>query len=283
VKERTQSTFSLASILFSMMTAAARVAIANEIPDASGALHTCYKPSAAEKSGGAVLNIIDPALADCKEGENSLILNQAGPEGRPGPEGLQGPQGPAGEAGSQGPQGPQGLSGLQGPEGPQGTPGTQGPIGPAGPSGPTGPSGTGIASLSDLDGVPCTVDSRAGMLSTSVATGGVVTLRCLADSVLLTLTLTGNLEGSVTVCFGFPIPSCTDQPKDVVIFEEEGESFSGSVCSAGCPVPIGKTLGLMPIHDGTVVWSGCDVVGEGERPLCTVTMNADRAISADFQ
>lgn len=72
-----------------------------------------------------------------------------------------------------------GLQGAPGPAGPQGPAGAAGPEGPAGPQGEPGPA---LASLDDLDGIPCTTASGlTGAVDLQAAVDGEVTLRCSGD------------------------------------------------------------------------------------------------------
>lgn len=91
----------------------AAYAASASIPDSSGVIHGCFKPT----SNGSVspLGVIDTTLPGgmCPKGQRALSWNQTGP------------QGPAG------PVGPTGATGLTGPEG---------PLGPTGATGPAGPS-----------------------------------------------------------------------------------------------------------------------------------------------
>jgi hypothetical protein len=111
-----------------------------------------------------------------------------GPPGPAGPQGATGPAGPAGVAGAMGLPGPPGQAGpigLTGASGPPGAPGaaglsgTQGPPGQQGIAGPQGPAGAPVASLSDLDGIACTVNGIPATIVTSVnAKSGGVSLVC---------------------------------------------------------------------------------------------------------
>ena len=97
----------------------AAYAASASIPDSSGVIHGCFKPT----SNGSVspFGVVDTALPGgmCPKGQTALSWNQTGP------------QGPAG------PVGPTGATGLTGPEGPVGPTGATGPAGPstAGPGG----------------------------------------------------------------------------------------------------------------------------------------------------
>ena len=97
---------------------AGTVVASASIPDATGAIHACYR-----KQGGQ-LRLIDTAKGQrCAATETGIVWYQDGPRG---PRGRRGPEGPQG---SQGPQGIQGGQGIQGPIGPTGPQGTRGPGG----------------------------------------------------------------------------------------------------------------------------------------------------------
>jgi collagen triple helix repeat protein len=92
-----------------------------------------------------------------------------GAPGADGPGGLQGPQGLEGPPGSNGGPGASGADGAQGPpgaDGAEGPPGAQGPEGLQGPPGPKGDQGDPgvIGSLEQLNGKPCALFGRAGVL-----------------------------------------------------------------------------------------------------------------------
>lgn len=71
--------------------------------------------------------------------DSTVVSNQPGEQGIPGPTGNTGPTGPTGPIGpSGGPPGPTGPTGPQGPCGPRGACGGPGPTGPTGPTGPGG-------------------------------------------------------------------------------------------------------------------------------------------------
>ena len=116
-------------------------------------------------------------------------LGAPGPQGLSGPPGTQGIPGPVGSAGAvgvPGPMGPQGMPGVAGPQGIQGLPGTAGapgsigPQGLQGPAGPTGPAGTSgpLASLSALNGIPCSVGTTAGTTILSFGAGSAAVITC---------------------------------------------------------------------------------------------------------
>jgi hypothetical protein len=69
-------------------------------------------------------------------------------------------------------------------QGPRGEPGPAGPAGPEGPEGPAGPQGDpgrGLASLGDLQGIPCTPeDGGTGSVELDVAGDDTVLIRCVA-------------------------------------------------------------------------------------------------------
>ena len=73
------------------------------IPDSSGVIHGCYKPS-----DGKLL-VIDYPTVSCPTGTTSLDWNQTGSQG---PVGATGATGTTGATGATGPQGPAGISGI---------------------------------------------------------------------------------------------------------------------------------------------------------------------------
>ena len=126
-------------------------------PAAVGTIHACRHPA------GGFLRMVS-APGDCRRRETAISWNVSGPPGPAGEKGEKGDPGAAGPAGPQGPAGPTGPAGPQGPKGDKGDPGTT------------------ISGVEALDGLPCTTaDGAAGELDVSVAAGGAVTLRCLAD------------------------------------------------------------------------------------------------------
>jgi hypothetical protein len=79
----------------------AAYAASASIPDSSGVIHGCYKPTS--NGGVSALGVIDTALpgGTCPKGQTALSWNQTGPQGPAGPAGPQGPAGPstAGQSG----------------------------------------------------------------------------------------------------------------------------------------------------------------------------------------
>jgi Collagen triple helix repeat (20 copies) len=119
---------------FAVLIVGGGVALAT-IPSSSGVVNGCYN-----KTSGA-LRVIDPAAANCSNGESPLNWNQTGPQGLQGPQGPAGPKGDKGDKGDQGLTGSQGAKGDAGAQGPAGPTGPQGPKGDAGAQGPQGPGG----------------------------------------------------------------------------------------------------------------------------------------------
>src|SRR6266851_5996580 len=117
------------------------------IPDSSGVSNACFK------SSSGLLRVIDTATDSCGPSETAISWSQTGPQGPAGPPGANGLPGP------QGAVGPAGPAGIQGPKGDQGATGAQGPQGAAGPPGPA------LASLDNLNGVPCTLPNGAGSVA----------------------------------------------------------------------------------------------------------------------
>jgi uncharacterized repeat protein (TIGR02543 family) len=145
---------------------------------------------------------------------------------------------------------------AQGPTGPQGLPGQDGAKGDPGEPGP------GLASLEDLEGLPCRVgEPDEGTMevgySSSSGTAREVSLTC-TSSTLHTLTVTQPTGGRVT---GGPI-DC------------------GDTCSVafapGNEVELTATPASGFVFDG---WTG-DCSGKG---TCTVTMDGDHAVGATFR
>jgi len=92
----------VAAILVGSLTAGVSYA---SIPDGSGVIHGCYKPS----NRATTLKLIDTArTSQCPNGYDSVTWNQTGPQGPAGAQGVQGPQGQTGATGSQGVAGPPG-------------------------------------------------------------------------------------------------------------------------------------------------------------------------------
>ena len=120
--------------------------------------------------------------------------------GTPGKDGLPGAPGTNGTNGTNGVDGKDGINGAPGKDGKDGLPGTP---------------GTGIASLADLDGVPCTTKTLGpGTVHTDVAASGAVSITCLpTTSYLLSITVDGAGTGSVTSDVGSidcPAASCAE-------------------------------------------------------------------------
>ena len=110
------------------------------IPDASGVIHACYRPS------HGPLRVVGYPTERCGNSDHLLSWNRVGPRGLVGPQGDTGPQGPVGpqgetgrqgETGPQGEPGPRGETGAEGPRGPQGEAGVPGERGPQGERGPS--------------------------------------------------------------------------------------------------------------------------------------------------
>jgi len=199
------------------------------------------------KETGAVR--IVGSTSECRAQETALTWNVQGPPG---------PIGPAGAPGSPGDEGP------AGPEGPPGVPGAQGPEGPEGPEGPPGPAGAGISSFDDLAGLPCNAgNDGAGVIaiSYSAAAGGVVTLTCTPTTLHeLTVTKAGNGSGTVT------------------------SNPAGITCGSDCShqYPAGRTVTLTATASGGSGFTGWAGACSGTAPTCTVTMDAAKAVTANF-
>jgi len=136
------------------------------IPDSSGVINACFKTSS------GLLRVIDTATDSCGPSETAISWSQTGP------------QGPAGPTGANGLPGPQGAVGPAGPAGAQGPKGDPGPTGAPGPQGAAGSPGPALASLDNLNGVPCTLPNGTGSVAVSYGTPNflgeaTVTLQCI--------------------------------------------------------------------------------------------------------
>jgi hypothetical protein len=180
------------------------------IPDSAGVIHGCYTTK------GGLLRVVDPAARQkCTSFETALDWNQRGPKGDTGP------QGPSGSTGQTGPQG------AKGDTGPKGDPGTQGPKGDPGPQGPPGPAGA-IATLDDLDGIPCKgTRAHPGTVRVTYGNGmeteAPITLTCVTHVVLNPGAFTAHVSGGAVQLGIFgetPVPT-------------SGWQFSGDVDAEG--------------------------------------------------
>ena len=115
----------------------------------------------------------------------------------------QGPAGPAGPKGDKGDPGAPGQTGLKGDPGAAGAAGATGPQGPAGPQGPkgdtgaTGPAGQGVASISDLNGVGCTVTGSPGTIKVETGIDGAVSLVCTLTNPRLMFVSSSLFDGNL--------------------------------------------------------------------------------------
>ena len=174
-------------------------------------------------------------------------------------------------AGAPGGTGPAGATGPQGPAGPQGIPGRQGATGAQGPAGP--------ATLTALQGSPCTVGSSAGTVSVSVnASTGAISLTCVANPADLSITVTDN---ATTV-----VPGTTDTYTVVV-------SNAGPANVAGADVidtlPTGFLNPSSPntpggvtyvnLGNGQVEWTGLNLAA-GMKTQLTLTGTVDPSLPA---
>lgn len=113
--------------------------------------------------------------------------------------------------------GPPGLPGLPGAQGEVGPPGPAGEPGPAGVTGPEGPPGPGVASLDELEGIPCTLPSgHEGHVSVAIASNGAVDVRF---QLLRTLTVTLVDTATETFVTSDP-PGITCPPACTATFQD---------------------------------------------------------------
>ena len=231
---------------------------------------------------GLVYNVAASATtpqAPCFKGDTLITFSNGrglqGPPGINGAPGKDGLPGLPGKDGINGAAGKDGTNGVDGKDGLPGTPGTNGTNGvdgkdglPGAPGkdgkdGLPGAPGTAIASLSDLDGVPCTTRTLGpGTLHTDVAASGAVSITCLpTTSYLLSVTVDGAGTGSVTSDVGSidcPAASCA-------------ESY---IIGTSVTLTAHKTAGSV-----LQAWGGAC---SGTAPTCTVPMTAARSVTATF-
>ena len=164
--------------------------------------------------------------------------------------------------GPQGPSGSQGEPGAQGTPGLPGAPGEPGLPGEPGEPGPQGPAGVGVSSFDDLDGLTCRVGTpEEGVLHTTYAADGSVTLNCLATA-LYQLTVATAGTGQGTVSSSPPGISC------------------GTDCTESYPATTVVTLTAVGINGSTFTgWSGACT---GTSPTCQVTTSAAKSVTATF-
>lgn len=211
------------------------------------------------------------------------LTGATGPSGPQGPRGTQGATGPQGIVGPTGARGPQGLAGATGLAGSVGPPGATGPRGLTGPQGPAGPAGATLTSLGDLDGVACSIGSTGGALVTSIASDGLVEIRCVIETRALTITMTGIVTPYVTCALGI----CVTSPRRAVISPGNPEcpatTFPGGggtpSPTGGCqvPLPVGVLAQIAPVPSNEAAWTGCDAVSA--QNACDVNMSTDRAVT----
>jgi hypothetical protein len=217
-----------------LLAGAAGVALAT-IPGSTGVINGCY-----EKRTG-ILRVIDAeAGKTCLSFETPINWNQKGLKGDPGVEGAQGPPGPPGAKGD---------------------------------PGPPGPPGAGIASLEDLNGLPCRSGTPAeGTVSVQYSDGsGSASLVCTATPkdtpITHSLTVTKDGTGSGVIVDAATGTPCALDPADA------------TVCTA--TYPHGTVVSLLARADpGStfVAWSGAC----SGATSCSVTLDQDRNVTATF-
>ena len=156
-------------------------------------------------------------------------------------------------------QGPKGDTGAQGPQGDQGPPGPQGE---AGPQGEPGPPGAGLASLEDLNGVPCRVGVPGeGIIEVAYETGGAVSISCKSTTLnALTVTKSGNGLGLVA------------------------STPAGIHCGLTCShfFEFDQSVTLTATANGGYAFTGWSGACSDTSSTCTVTMDDAKSVTATF-
>jgi hypothetical protein len=193
---------------------------------------------------------------------NDGAAGTTGPAGANGLDGAAGATGPAGADGLPGRDGTNGVDGAQGPKGDTGASGTNGTNGVDGAQGPRGDPGSGLSSLSDLNGIACSVGSSAGTVRVTVASTGSIAVTCAPGT---GKQLTVIVVGSGTV---------TSAP---------GGIDCGSTCSADFATGSQVTLTAVPAA-GTRVksWEGCTPSGAAMLS-CELPMTGTTSVTVTFE
>jgi hypothetical protein len=224
------------AIAVGVVASGATAAVAfGAIPSTNGQINGCYV------SAGGQLRVIDVERGQtCTKFETPIKWSQAGPPGPTGPAGptgtagakgdtgATGPIGPTGDTGATGERGPEGPMGPAGPAGEPGADGAQGPIGPVGPEGPKGDPGTALASLNDLDGIPCTRQGVAGTIALSYSSEGDVSMRC-------------NLPVSDTADLATSFVSAVKQGDDLLTYTIDVSNSFGKITAQNSSVRLSVT------------------------------------------
>jgi hypothetical protein len=143
INARSRTRFATAALAIGLILAALPV-VARAVGEA-----TFY--SCADKAG-VLTGAISTSPIACKKGTTSISWNAVGPAG------------PGGSPGADGQDGADGAPGDKGDKGDKGDPGAPGPA---------------LASLDDLQGIPCTSTEGPGTVDVSLDAQNVVRLQCL--------------------------------------------------------------------------------------------------------
>ena len=251
-----------------LVTAGVVGGVAQGVIPSGNTITACYK------NENGQLRVIDPSASrgsrekglpgDCEKSETQIAWSAAGPAGAVGPAGAAGPVGATGLAGAAGPAGPKGATGSAGAEGPAGPIGATGPNGAAGPAGAAGPKGdtgpqgnvgpagsagvgTGLASIDDLQGLPCKQSTGTIEISYENGTGN-VSLKCKATTFY---TLTLNVSGGYNEPFYYtyfcgPFGTSTCNGTGYNFRPQVVTGTAGIACAAVCtyPIPAGTQVTL---------------------------------------
>ena len=209
------------------------------IPDGSGVIHGCYSASAAKKTNGTPLNILDSETASCARDRTAVSWNQTGLQG---PAGNDGTNGKTILNGSGTPASSVGVDGdfyldtsaeaLYGPKSGDAWPATgTSLIGPKGETGATGPAGP--SNLAALQGSACTVNGHDSTIQVSVDnTTGAVGLTC-APKHEVSVTTNGVVDPSIFIQDNGNIHQCNASTCSTLV--QTGDQVAVSL-SSGDPL-----------------------------------------------
>jgi hypothetical protein len=262
-------------------------------------------------------------MSHCTANETEVSWNQAGQPGPPGPQGTKGDPGPAGTNGNNGTDGKDGQSvttapepagrncaaggvqltavnglsyvcngerGPQGDRGPQGESGAQGPKGDqgaTGPQGPPGPGGTGLTSLADLNGLPCTLPptSTPGVVRVTVGPdpGGAISLKCDSGVAFTSLGLEvrAHCSGPLGLDCGHQTSITVGAPISQSCSVTSTSSSSPDVHDCSFTSPTGTVLQLTGTTPGSPIWGGACAGVTGS--VCSITLTGNNMfVSLDY-